>query len=96
MKHYLKSIKDLLEVILSIIKTYIEEKHKALSEASEEEHLFNRKQAADYLLVHPKTITNWRNRKLLSAVTKDRKVPLYRQSDLDRCFERYWGRRKDR
>lgn len=59
-----------------------------------EESLFSRKAAADYLLVTTKTVTNWRNQGKLPAVMEEGKAPQYRQSDLDRCFERYWGRAK--
>lgn len=56
------------------------------------EILYNRKAAADYLLVHPRTVTRYRAcGKLLFVYNEDDQIR-YRESDLATCYFWKWGK----
>lgn len=88
------TILSLLKAIHDLLKHYLEERQQPSCSEIVNGNFYNRKEAASYLLVHPKTVTNWRKRNILPATTQDGKIPLYHEKDLDRCFEWHWGRPK--
>jgi len=92
--HESQTIINLLKAIHDLLDTRLPSNELPRQVPEKAAPLFSRKAAADYLLVTTKTITNWRNQGKLPAVVEEGKAPQYRQSDLDRCFERYWGRAK--
>jgi len=56
-----------------------------------EKKLFSRKEAAAYLLVVPKTVTNWYKKGQLPITYDEQNKPRYHIDDLNRCYERHWG-----
>lgn len=55
--------------------------------------LFNRKAAAEYLLVDPRTVTRYRLEGKLRFIYNEAGKIRYRQKDLDDCFFWKWGKR---
>lgn len=60
---------------------------------SEPENLYNRKEAAAYLLVDPRTVTRYRVDGKLRFVSKDNDKIRYREEDLNDCYFWKWGKR---
>lgn len=89
------AILNLLKAIYELLNLYINKTPKKIDDKDIQDNLYNRKEAAAYLLVHPKTVTNWRNRAILPATSGSGKNPSYHQKDLDRCYEWHWGRPKN-
>lgn len=53
--------------------------------------LYNRKEAAAFLLVHPRTVSRYRATGKLQAVRDDDNRTRYRQEDLEACYRWKWG-----
>jgi len=60
---------------------------------SEPEILFNRNEAAEFLRVHPRTVTRYRLSGRLRVVHSDGNQLRYRQGDLSDCYFWKWGKR---
>ena len=55
--------------------------------------LYNRKEAAEYLLVDPRTVTRYRVDEKLRFIRTDTGQIRYRESDLADCYFWKWGKR---
>ncbi|MFB2121220.1 helix-turn-helix domain-containing protein [Parapedobacter sp. 2B3] len=58
-----------------------------------DEKLYNRKEAAELLLVDPRTVTRYRASGKLRFVYNDDNQIRYRESDLEDCYYWKWGKR---
>jgi len=58
-----------------------------------EEKLYNRKAAAEFLLVDPRTVTRYRVSGKLRFVYNDDNRIRYRKEDLEDCYYWKWGKR---
>lgn len=57
------------------------------------EYLHNRKEAAAFLLVDPRSVTRYRKAGKLAAVYTENNRIRYREEDLEACYCWKWGRR---
>jgi|GEM_PF-1182769 len=93
----LNTIVALLKAMYCLMQHHLDQSMNPSKNASETiTQLFNRKEAADYLLVDPKTITNWRKRNILPTAKHKGNTPKYHIDDLNRCYEWHWGKPKER
>ncbi|HWV72487.1 MAG TPA: hypothetical protein VN040_12255 [Pseudosphingobacterium sp.] len=90
----LVNIVTLLKAIYLLLNKRLENTLESKKEAAMLVRLYSRNAAADYLLVRPKTVTNWRKQGKLLPAKHPGKTPLYDQEELDRCYKWYWGRPK--
>lgn len=65
----------------------------ALPSKPEPETLYNRKEAATFLLVHPRTVTRYRISGKLRVVHNEDNQIRYREEDLNDCYFWKWGKR---
>lgn len=63
-----------------------------LAEQFAGEKLYNRKEAAAFLLVAPRTVTRYRAEGKLAFVRSRKGQIYYREADLRECYFRKWGR----
>ena len=61
-------------------------------EPPEPDVLYNRKEAADLLLVDPRTVTRYRINGKLAFVHNEAGRIRYRKEDLQACYRWKWGR----
>ena len=61
-------------------------------EAMPPEHLYNRKEAAAFLLVDPRSVTRYRTSGKLKHVYNENERIRYREEDLQACYFWKWGR----
>lgn len=88
-----------LRLLLREFSGYLAKKHAAgrrvdgAEVCDRKEKLFNRKEAADYLKVDPRTVTRYRVKRRLCFVRNDDNRIRYREEDLNDCYYWKWGRR---
>lgn len=88
-----------LRLLLREFNDYLAEKHAAgrrmdgTEVCDRKEKLFNRKEAAEYLKVDPRTVTRYRVKRQLRFVYNDNNRIRYRKEDLNDCYHWKWGRR---
>lgn len=70
---------------------HIAEEVPELSNVLHPPTLYSRKEAAAFLLVHPRTVSRYRATGKLQAVRDDDNRTRYRQEDLEACYRWKWG-----
>jgi len=96
----------LYELIKEDLRPFIREAHEYIRErrngreqplmepvSPADEHLYNRKEAADFLLVDPRTVTRYRINGKLRFVRNDDGRIRYRREDLHACYFWKWGKK---